>query len=92
MFLDGFKDEHFFTKNFGNYSIEVHLRSNAIGMPIENNDIENNFNIKVIDNIEFITDGSLIQNNSRIIFSYISDHWENIRIRLTGNSQCDLTR
>lgn len=69
------------------YTVEIHSRTNAIGIPIEYDDyIENNYYISKTNVNEYWFNESKIQNNSRIQISYDLFYWRrNKNIDLTGN-------
>lgn len=84
-FTDGFKNKDFLTKYNGNYSIEIHSRTNAIGMPIQTHNIANSYIYSELNMNELFTaDPSLSPKEKRINVSYTFDYLENIGIRLTG--------
>eukprot|EP00102_Acyrthosiphon_pisum_P024417 XP_016661627.1 PREDICTED: uncharacterized protein LOC100163765 [Acyrthosiphon pisum] len=66
-----------------NSVIEIHSRTNAIGMPIQ----DNGDDIHIIStNIEEIIDLGSFQNNSRMSTSYRSNEWSQTSIDLNGDS------
>ncbi|XP_060843558.1 uncharacterized protein LOC132923516 isoform X2 [Rhopalosiphum padi] len=67
----GFMDDNFLDYFKGSYSIEIHLRTNSIGMPLQIYDGIHNIstNTKEIINLQSF------QNNSQMSISYNSNHW-----------------
>jgi len=64
-----------------NSVIEIHSRTNAIGMPIQ----DNNDDIHIISmNIKEIIDLESFQNNSQMSTSYNSNDWNRRSIHLNG--------
>lgn len=64
-------DDNFLDYFKGSYSIEIHLRTNSIGMPLQIYDGIHNIstNTKEIINLQSF------QNNSQMSISYNSNHW-----------------
>jgi len=71
----------FFTKfNTINSVVEIHSRTNSIGMPIQDS---NNIHI-MSTNIKEIINLRSFQNNSRMSTSYTSKYWDHNKIMLDG--------
>ncbi|XP_060872815.1 uncharacterized protein LOC132946770 [Metopolophium dirhodum] len=67
---------------------EIHSRTNAIGMPIQDN---NGDDIHIIStNIKEIIDLGSFQNNSQMSTSYNSNDWNRQSIDLKGQSSCNV--
>jgi len=82
----GFKDPEFckeYSKN--SYSIEIHSRTNAIGLPIsaEVKSSQKTLSISLINKSVFFQRG-LSQNNSRIKVDYVPKSWQLKSIPLIG--------
>lgn len=75
----------FLTKYNGSYAIEIHSRTNAIGLPIQTHNVVNNYIISELNIKELFTaDESLSSNINRTFVSYTWDYLQKARIRLTG--------
>lgn len=85
-FVLGFKDKHFLHKFNGSYSIKIHSRTNAIGLPIDK-EINRNFpyNTFVQTNSPIFYKCGFTQNTSRMQVLYDPIDWGRRFINLSGN-------
>ncbi|XP_060843561.1 uncharacterized protein LOC132923516 isoform X3 [Rhopalosiphum padi] len=84
---DGFMNDNFLTNFKESYSIEIHLRTNAIGMPLQ---FDKHLDI-MSTNTKEITNFGSFQNNSQMAISYDPNSWIKNKISnlfVEGDERC----
>lgn len=91
--LVSFLDDQFFTTYNEKYSIEVHSRTNAIGVPLQRNDVllhkDNYLHINA-DELQYGIQEKLFQKANINNITFDPNVWKKQKIQLNGKITCEM--